>query len=535
MKLGDSNRLLRGFGLARLGVAALLLALGPMLPEELMPGANRSILALALLTVVVTSGVLTAFTPVVRPLRVAWLICLLDSALVTAVVAATGGARSIFAFLYVLSVTAACVLLSRTGGLTIAAASTVFYTGLVFGRTVLPIAFFEAPKESTALEIITIFLNAGTFMIVAIVAGGLAERFRSTREELETKQADLKDLEAFTDLVFHSVGTGLIALDGEHRVTALNQAAERITGVGAHAAVGRPWSVFDAGLALEPIEPEIDTPDARPVWREVMLHRPAGDDVPVRMTFSALRAGDGRRIGLIAACEDLSAIRAMEARMRAADRLASLGRMAANIAHEIRNPLASLSGAVEVLAAGAPDETRERLGQIVIKETDRLNAIIREFLEYARPAPLNRDTVNVAEIVDEVLVLLEHRSTPGTLKVVREFPPALPWSVDRQQFRQVVWNLCLNALQAMPEGGELKVAMAVPGGRLLLRVADTGEGIADGDLGHIFEPFYSTKAAGTGLGLALVHRVVQDHGGEIDVQSRAGGGAVFTLTLPAHA
>jgi len=221
--------------------------------------------------------------------------------------------------------------------------------------------------------------------------------------------------------------------------------------------------------------------------------------------------------------------------MRAADRLASLGRMAANIAHEIRNPLASLSGAVEVLAAGAPDETRERLGQIVIKETDRLNAIIREFLEYARPAPLNRDTVNVAEIVDEVLVLLEHRSTPGTLKVVREFPPALPWSVDRQQFRQVVWNLCLNALQAMPEGGELKVAMAVPGGRLLLRVADTGEGIADGDLGHIFEPFYSTKAAGTGLGLALVHRVVQDHGGEIDVQSRAGGGAVFTLTLPAHA
>src|SRR6185295_408914 len=206
MKLGDSNRLLRGFGLARLGVAALLLALGPMLPEELMPGANRSILALALLTVVVTSGALTVFTPVVTSLRIAWLICLLDSALVTAVVAATGGARSIFAFLYVLSVTAACVLLSRTGGLTIAAASTVFYTGLVFGRTVLPIAFFEAPKESTALEIITIFLNAGTFMIVAIVAGGLAERFRSTREELETKQADLKDLEAFTDLVFHSVG-----------------------------------------------------------------------------------------------------------------------------------------------------------------------------------------------------------------------------------------------------------------------------------------------------------------------------------------
>ncbi len=537
MTLVDSNRLLRGFGLARLGVAALLLALGPMLPEELMPGANRTILALALLMVVITSGALAAATPVAKPLRIAWLICLLDTALVTAVVAATGGPRSIFAFLYVLSVTAACVLLSRTGGLTIAAAGSVLYTGLVFGRTVFPLAaFFEAPQESTALEVITIFLNAGTFLIVAIVAGGLAERFRSTRQELETKQADFKDLEAFTDLVFHSVGTGLIAVDGEHRVTALNRAAERITRIGAQAAVGRPWTVLSAAVPLAAVEAELEAPDPRPAWREVTLRRPAGDEVPVRMTFSVLRAGDGRRIGLIAACEDLSAIRAMEARMRAADRLATLGRMAANIAHEIRNPLASLSGAVEVLAADtAAGETRERLAQIVLKETARLNGIIREFLEYARPAPVNRTATNVAEIVDEVLVLVEHRATPGTLKIVREFPPALVWSVDRQQLRQAIWNLCLNALQAMGDGGELRVTMAAGGDRLTVRVADTGEGIASAELAHIFEPFFSTKPDGSGLGLALVHRIVQEHGGEIDVQSRPGAGSAFTLTLPADA
>jgi hypothetical protein len=139
MKLSDPNRLLRGFGLARLAVAALLLAIGPLLPEELMPGANRPVLALTLFAVVITSGALAAFSPVAKPLRIAWLICLLDTALVTAVVAATGGPRSIFAFLYVLSVTAACVLLSRVGGLTIAAASSVFYTALVFGRTVFPL------------------------------------------------------------------------------------------------------------------------------------------------------------------------------------------------------------------------------------------------------------------------------------------------------------------------------------------------------------------------------------------------------------
>jgi two-component system, NtrC family, sensor histidine kinase PilS len=533
MKLADSHSLLRGFGLARLAVAALLLAVGPALPEELLPGTNRGVLAVALLVVVGSSGLLITLVPASQPHRVAWLVCLLDTTLVTAVVASTGGARSIFAFLYVLSVTAACVLLSRTGGLTIAAASSVLYTGLVFGRTIFPMTVFqEAPAESTALEIITIFMNAGTFLVVAIVAGGLAERFRSTQEELETKQADLRDLEAFTNLIFDSVGTGLIAVDREHRVTAINRAAEQITGLTFDAAMGKPWGVVGGSVPLAVIESEIRSSVRGSAWREVTLRRADGDEIPVRMTFSTLRAGDGRGLGLIAACEDLSAIRAMEARMRAADRLASLGRMAANIAHEIRNPLAALSGAVEVMAAGAADDTRERLGQIVLNETNRLNGIIREFLEYARPAPLSRAPVNVAETVDEVLVLLEHQVVPGTLKTVREFPPALTWTVDRQQFRQAVWNLCLNAVQAMPEGGELRVTMAVAARRLVVRVNDTGEGIPAADLGQIFEPFFSTKSGGTGLGLALVHRIVQDHGGEIDVRSRPGAGSTFTLTLP---
>ena len=534
MRVGDCSHLLRGFGLARLAVAALLLAVGPALPAELIPDTNRGILALAVTVVVASSGALIAFAPLASPRRIAWLVCFLDIALVTAVVAATGGARSIFAFLYVLSVTAACLLLSRTGGLTIAAASTILYAGLVFGRTILPlVAWFEAPQETTALEIITIFMNAGTFIVVAIVAGGLAERSHSTQQELENKQADLRDLEAFTNLVFDSVGTGLIAVDGEQRVTALNRAAEQITGVTGAGAVGRPWAVFGTGIPLLMVESEIRSSGRGSVWREVTLRRADGDDVPVRITFSPLRAGDGRRLGLIAACEDLSAIRTMEARMRAADRMATVGRMAANIAHEIRNPLAALSGAVEVMAAGASDETRDRLAQIVLKETARLNDIIREFLEYARPVPLNRVTVDVVEPVDEVLVLLEQTAPPGTLKTVREFPPALTWSVDRQQFRQAVWNLCLNAVQAMPQGGELRVAMTTSGERLTLRISDTGEGIAPADLAHIFEPFFSTKPQGTGLGLALVHRIVQDHGGEIDVESRLGLGSIFIAALPA--
>ena len=523
--------LLRGFAWARLGLAALLLGLGPLLPGDLIPGEQPAVLALALLVAVASSAVLLLFGGVADPRHIAWLFCLLDVVLITAVVASTGGGRSIFAFLYVLSVTAACVLLSRTGGLVMAAVASVLYTGIVLGRTVFPTSiFFEAPEETTALELLTMFMNAGTFLVVAIVAGGLAEQFRATRRELV-------DLQAFKDLVFQSVGTGLIALDREHRVTALNRAAEEMTGRAAADVIGRPWSaLFGDAVALAAVAAAIDDNPRGSSLHETTLRRPDGTIAPVRVTFSALRAGDGARLGLIGACEDLSAIRQLEARMRQADRLATLGRMAANIAHEIRNPLASLTGAIEVLTGpGAGSEARDRLSQIVVRESERLNQIIKNFLEYARPAPLRLETVNVADALEEVLVLLEHRAKPGSLKIVREFASPVVWRVDPQQFKQVAWNLCLNAVDAMPEGGELRVgAAAAPGRALEVWVSDTGGGVGAGDLPNLFEPFFSTKPEGTGLGLALVHRIVQEHGGEIDVRSTPGLGTAFTVTLPAR-
>lgn len=532
------NGLLRGFFWARLALAALLLTLGPFVPADLMPGRQPAILALALLVAVASSGALLVVGSVAQPRHVAWLVCLLDVVLITAVVAATGGARSMFAFLYVLSVMGACVLLSRTGGLAIAAAASLLYTGIVLGRTVLPMSvFFDTPEETTALELLTMFLNSGTFLIVAIVAGGLAEQFRTTRQALETQHRDLLDLQAFKDLVFQSVGTGLIALDREHRVTALNRAAEEITGRAASEAIGRSWqALFGDAVSLDAIDAAIEDNPRTSTLHETMLRRPDGTAAPVRLTFSALRSGEGARLGLIGACEDLSAIRQLEARMRQADRLATLGRMAANIAHEIRNPLASLTGAIEVLATPATTaEARDRLSQIVMRESERLNQIIKDFLEYARPAPLTLETVSVATTLEEVLVLFEQRARPGSLKIVREFSALLHWRVDPQQFKQVVWNLCLNAVEAMPDGGELRVGAAAASGQMLaVWVSDTGAGIAADDLPHVFEPFFSTKAEGTGLGLALVHRIVQEHGGEIDVRSTPGLGTTFTIMLPAR-
>jgi two-component system sensor histidine kinase PilS (NtrC family) len=527
---------LRGFSWARLGVAAVLLALAPLVAPGPVP-AERAVLVLALLVAIASAGAVLLLPPPADSRRLTWFICLLDTALVTAVVAATGGPRSIFTFLYVLGVTATCVLLSRTRGLAIAAVSIVLYTGIVLVRTVLPlIQFFDAPQETTALEVVTMFLNAATLLVVAILAGGLGEQYRATRQELETRQKDLRDLQAFKDLVFQSVGTGLIALDLEHRVTAFNHAAEEITGVAAPHAIGQAWSsLIGSVIPLEPIESVIAANPRASTRQEAVLRRPDGTSVPVRMTFSALRSGEGERLGLISACEDLSAIREMESRMRQADRLATVGRMAANIAHEIRNPLASLTGAIEVLTSPlTADEARERLSQIVARESERLNHIIKNFLEYARPAPLSIATFDVAAAAEEVLLLLEHRTSPGSVKVIREFAPSIPWAVDAQQFRQILWNLCLNAVEAMPEGGELHVSAAVRGATLEVAVSDTGDGIAAADVSHVFEPFFSTKPEGTGLGLALVHRIVQDHGGEIDVRSSPGLGTTFTLTLPAR-
>jgi two-component system sensor histidine kinase PilS (NtrC family) len=527
---------LKGFARARLGVSLVLLALAPFVSPGPMPGESQ-ILALALIIAFASSGAMLLLGPPTQPRRLAWFICLLDCALITAVVAATGGARSIFAFLYVLSVTAACVMLSRTRGLAIAAMSSVLYTGIVIARSVLPLAaFFDAPQETTALELVTMFLNAATLLVVAIVAGGLGERYRATRQELETRQKDLRDLQAFKDLIFESAGTGLIAVDCAHRVTAFNRAAEEITGVTAKQAIGRSWSaLIGTTVPLGSIEAAIDANARASMRHETALRRPDGSTVPVRMTFSALRSGEGERLGLISACDDLSAIRAMESRMRQADRLATLGRMAANIAHEIRNPLASLTGAIEVLTSPhTAEDARERLSQIVARESERLNHIIKNFLEYARPAPLSITTFDVAAAAEEVLMLLEHRASPGSLKVIREFAPSVLWPVDAEQFRQILWNLCLNAAESMPEGGELRVAVAVRGETLEVTVTDTGEGIAADDLSHVFEPFFSTKSEGTGLGLALVHRVVQEHGGEIDVRSSPGLGTTFTLTLPSR-
>ena len=530
---------LRGLSWARLITAAIVLAAGAVLRYAGSFQFDFLFFALAVSVAALVSCFLLFGSAHGADLRrFAWMQVCLDVALVTGIIAASGGSHSVFTFLYVLTVLEGCFLLGRRGGLVAASIAGLLYVDVVLGRHLLTLLGLAEPVQPTALEVLTVLLNAAVLFAIALLAGSLAERYYLAQRNLESQRKDFSDLQAFRDLIFQSVGSGLIAVNPEGRITAFNRAAESITGVAEREALGQTWeALFGGEVDLEEARQAVARPGAQSLRYEIRLRRRDGREVPVGVSFWSLRSGDGEAVGLIGVCQDLSSIKRMEQQVRQADRLATIGRLSANIAHEIRNPLASLSGAIEALVRELPaDPGRERLVEIVLRESERLNRIIGDFLEYARPAPMASHAVDLADLLEEVVLLVEHRSLPAELKVIREYGEKLPARVDPQQVRQAIWNLCINAVQAMPEGGELRVGgRVVPGAeppRLQLWISDTGHGIAESDLPQIFEPFFSTKAEGSGIGLALVYRVVQDHGGQIEVRSQPGAGTSFMLILP---
>lgn len=530
---------LRGLSVGRLLAAGLLFGISAVLAA--WDGLLYPFLpfALCLAGAAAASGTFLLLKPRASSLRrFAWLQLTLDTALVTAIVALTGGPRSIFTFLYVLVVMAACVLLARPGGVIIAGLSSLLYTGLVLGRWGFSVSTLLEHAEISGLEVLSIFLNTAAFLVVAILAGSLAERYHVAHRTLEDQREDLSDLQAFKDLIFESMGSGLVGMDLHRRITALNRAAEEITGYESGEAAGHRWeSIFGDEIPPDEIDRSTRVEGWQVQRHEMRFRRKDGRGVPLGISFWAVRSGRGELAGIIGVFQDLSTIKEMEERMRQADRLAAIGRLAANIAHEIRNPLASLSGAIEVLSRELPfDRNRHRLVQVVLRESDRLNQIIKEFLEYARPASLHPLLMNVGEVLDEVLLLLEHRALPANFKIKREYGSDVSALLDPQQFRQAIWNLCINALEAMPDGGELRIGAGIVTERNTRKVevwvADSGAGIKPESLPHIFEPFFSSKPGGSGMGLAMVHRVIRDHGGDVEVRSDPGAGTTFTLRLP---
>lgn len=368
----------------------------------------------------------------------------------------------------------------------------------------------------TPREVGLIHLMAGQAAIALENANLMAE----VADRLE----HISNLKAFTDTLLDNLTTAIIVLDPSGRLLMTNAAARACT-----------RRSLPSG---EPLPPEMEAicPAGRVLRGEnVPEHDVPWGDTVLEVSAAPLRDARGELLGAICLCRDVTRVRAMERQVRRVEKLAAIGELAAGAAHEIRNPLTSIRGFIQLIhgRTAAAAEDRE-FYQIVLNEIDRIDSIIRDLLVLAKPADLRREETDLAALADEVLLLQAGELVRRNVRVRRVFDPAVtPVPVDPKMIRQLLFNLLINAAQAMPSGGTITVGIEPVGpDQVALSVADTGMGILPDNLPRLFVPFFTTKDEGTGLGLALCYSIVQAHGGRIDVDSREGEGTIFTVTLP---
>jgi two-component system sensor histidine kinase PilS (NtrC family) len=382
----------------------------------------------------------------------------------------------------------------------------------------------------------TIGLFDLAFLVVGLLSARLAERQSRSDVRLIAATQSLANLRALHERIVESIRSGVVTTDLEGRIYTFNAAAEEITGYKRMDVRGQDASIF-FGEIKEIIASSLDihSTQASPRFEADCL---TADGLRLRLgfTISPLFSEGGDTTGTVITFQDLTQIRALEETSRRQDRLAAIGRMAASIAHEIRNPLAAMRGSIQMLRADmSSDSSQTELMEIILRESDRLNRIISDFLSYARPRSIIQTSVNVGELLQQTFMLLRHSAEINQGHLIEEQVPGNPALVnaDSEQLQQVFWNLSRNALQAMPTGGTLRAAVHENSNeRLRITFSDTGRGMAPEQVEHLFEPFSSTTG-GTGLGLSIVYQIIRDHGGTINVRSREGHGTTITIELPA--
>ena len=344
----------------------------------------------------------------------------------------------------------------------------------------------------------------------------------------------LERMKSYTENVVESMADGLISIDREGKIVTVNRQAGAILGSGRERLEGKNITELlgdGVGEILGPPEGRVLVRD-----RQMEIVRGPGGRIPLSLSAAPLRDDAGRELGSVLLIKDLREIRDLQEKVRRSERLASLGRLAAGVAHEIRNPLSSIRGFAQYFQKRFSGQAEEEgYASVMIKEVDRLNRVITELLDFAGPKDPHRERQPIEAIVDHALKLLAPDLDARMVTVVREYEPGLPpIPVDRDQLSQVVINILLNAIQSMGEEGEIRIVLRrrVPPPGVEVIVTDTGAGIPADDLEKVFEPFFSRKRKGTGLGLAIVHQIVTGHQGEIGVESEAGKGTTFRITLP---
>jgi two-component system sensor histidine kinase PilS (NtrC family) len=450
-----------------------------------------------------------------------------DLAMVTLIVHATGGWDSSLNFLYPLVIIVACILLPRWWAYLSAGLASLLY-GLV-----LELNYYGAVRsystthpELKSLQAI-VFMNLLAFLGVAYLAGLLSSKLRQVDDQLKDASGALESLQALHENIIESMSAGLITTGLDGRVTFANAAAARLLGCDQRVLVGKPVNQ----MFLDPL-PQMGSERAH---GEVRFQPDDGYRRTFRVIASALTIPGRGMLGSVYTLEDLTAIRRLEREVRMQDKLAAVGRLAAAIAHEIRNPLTSIAGSVSMLSGATEmtDEQRQLL-RIVTRESERLNQIITDFLAYSRGKQYRFDRVDLIPLIEDTLTLLEHRLLVENagIRIERKFGFAEAWTLaDGDKIKQVFWNFCQNAVRAMRDGGVLTVSVETIGEDWQINFADTGEGMSTQQTEKIFEPFQSGFEGGTGLGLAIVYQIVQAHEGKVWARSRVGEGTTFVLRL----
>lgn len=471
---------------------------------------------------------------------------LLEISIESGVIYATGNVNSPFSALFILTIVSAALYYRLVGTLLMASLVSLSYAFIIW----LGLADPANPELSVdALKTIfagsdsafyAIFLHILIFYLVAFISGYLAERFKIQGAQLADTSRALRIARLETDDILKHLNSGLLTIDPDGYIIFFNRAAERILGYeedevrGLHCteAFAERMPEF-ADRLMEGLEISIEHPR-----REIEITNLNGFTVPVGLSTSVLRDDDGNPRGVISIFSELSEAKLMEAKMRTADRLAAIGELSASIAHEIRNPLASISGSVEVLNNELKLEgENERLMSLIVKESHRLSKILTDFLTYARIDHPNYAKIELCHLVSDIIeMLFHHHSYKKEIEINFDSDESIVYVIaDEDLIKQLLINLAVNACEAIgdrPGRIAINVVTNPDNGEAVLSLSDDGPGISEDEIKNIYKPFFSTKKQGTGLGLSIVHRVASALKLQLSVDSEPGKGTTFEIRFP---